>query len=428
VDVMIDDSYEHVLHATIPPLLEEAEFYSFKDHTMGVKPFLHSTEGRVFSHSLAPPTKTGCTCAVCLLCHQMTRSYGQYLQLKLWVVMCGGGRCLETEIHEEVTVKAIVFKEIQSHPTYVLETPAQKRSAIALAAQGEISRVSAYEIKKGKDVTPQDYIHGQGFIGQDRGVVCEDLRGEMVAFKGVSPLEIGDTPIFSPSNHHSATASLETRGHLFVHEKAVMHNISVRYLWVDSVREIPGYAKTGRQWKQWRQYERNNYDVHEVDLGVRWSLVVGEELDVSDVPWARKIGGEYRLGLLDYMKQPIGECLPPYPAIDGDHTKGEGFFWNLSSNRGKSVEGYMIYDSTVWTADVFRVEEVKDPDVGPWTLNMWLERSGAVVLSNFHLGCCSYEVRGKRVEFSRCVHRKVLRRIVAGVFYFYLQPYRDKKT
>jgi len=78
-DVVVDDAFT-TTDPGVKIVSYASEFFSRKDQSVKVEPFLHDTEGRVFSHPVCGrPVKSECPCRVCSISAQLSQTYGDYV-------------------------------------------------------------------------------------------------------------------------------------------------------------------------------------------------------------------------------------------------------------------------------------------------------------------------------------------------------------
>jgi len=280
-DLAIDDAY---LDGTVP-WVPKAYRWSLKDHSPGCLPFLHTSEGRVFSDA---PTgfAEGCPCWECRVSAQSSLSYGEFLQLRGATAVLGGSRCRLFH-HQDVRAKADLYKKLCSQPAVRLHAPEEMRAALALSTDVALVPAPGFVLKMGGigEGTPFHIQHKVSFVGKlEIDERCARLEGKNVHFVGVSPSILGDTITkpgpWTDSSHVFAPDVLTLRN----------HQMTFQHVWLLH-QDVVGYVPTGYSWNHYREYTRAWRD-HDVPVVV-YSGVVGEVLSEDDV-WHRSVPGVYQ--------------------------------------------------------------------------------------------------------------------------------------
>jgi len=285
--VLIDDAY---LGGTIK-MEPKSEFWSLKDHSGNLPPFLHSYEGRAFSHlPRANDNVSPCPCSICRVISTIVITYGEFCLLKSLSIFFGAASCHLIQYSDAIKAKGVMFKMLHSSSHVSISSSVDVRSLLALCDEIPMEVIGSNKVTLGNGVIEKNLIvHSVGIIKDSVNERCDILDGARVIFIDVLPSILCQTKILP----YSKTYVDSVNYHVFSSSAhRALAQGAARWIWTHDINVI-GYNRTGFEWKGFFQHER----VQQVDAFItQYSLVSGEDVtDIDDISWTVYVPGFYKI-------------------------------------------------------------------------------------------------------------------------------------
>jgi len=287
-DVIVDDAFDT---KEMAPLNYDPQtlWYSKKDQSGSVAPFMHRTEGRVFSHQLEQRPGSPCPCVRCRLIHDLSPTAGMHSFLWSVLVQLKGSPCNYMATTSDLHVRGQTQAQLLAGAVISMTTPAVQRAVLSLLYQLPLEAVHPLQVQMTmgpEHLRTSDWTHGYGFrcLTQDARIVdtTSFLREQRVRLCGIDPILLQGVKV-KHSAELDAHALCATRDHARI-------MMGHRFLWYPDSRALPGYKAIGQIFRGLHGYEMERLD-QEV-LEVSYSLWEGFETKEPEI--YATIPGKYK--------------------------------------------------------------------------------------------------------------------------------------
>jgi len=248
--ILIDDAY---LGGTVA-MEPKSEYWSLKDLTNTMLPFLHAHESREFSHFPRSPNNVSpCPCCICRVISTNVTTYGEFCLLKSLTIFFGGASCHLIQYSDAIKAKGVMFKMLHSSSHVSISSSVDVRSLLALCDEVPMEVIGSNKVSLGNGVIDKNLIvHSVGIIKDSVHERCEVLEGARVIFIDVLPSILCQTKILP----YSKTYIDGINYHVFSSSAyRALAQGAARWIWVHDINVI-GYERTGFEWKGFYQHEQ----------------------------------------------------------------------------------------------------------------------------------------------------------------------------
>lgn len=211
-----------------------SKYFSIKKPvSLGVDPFYHDREGRVYSHEATDSSQSPCRCELCELIHSFSNSSDAMLIRRLMTTL-GAHTCAQDVWADDLRVRDILLT-IRSGAVDRQRIPDR---IVRLVAMHQPIAITATRV-------------AQGTLCEKR-VNTGYLRNREVVFVGIPPSVLGDEPYITVK----AKMSYDRHENvvLITDHMSGVHSTIAREVW--SPVEIPGFRSTGRSIGDFREQLR----------------------------------------------------------------------------------------------------------------------------------------------------------------------------
>jgi len=391
-DVCVDDAY---LQGTVP-WNPKSVWWSLKCHDEGVFPFLHSREGRKFSHVVVG-IDSPCPCMVCKVIAESVACLSDFILIKSASIILDGASCNLVDHALELQQKGDLFKKLCSAPVVNLVKPQEFRAALALSSDilCDVLTPSKIRLTSFSSGDPLIIVHKMGFSGGTTKLKCDVLEGKPVSFYGVDPTILGDTKTYRPSPG-------DPNGIVFAVSASILFKVGYypSQLWTLD-QEVVGYSPTGYEWSGYHSFRRRKVQV--TKNYSEYSLAAGIDVrGMEDIIWTKDTPNTYRVT--------IEQALSLSVEVDGWHegkfTLKHPFRVDMKGDELPPDPNFnFVVDSE--SNDQFQGVEVFDED-RDWKISQVQCRGGLFFILP-RTSNCFYYFRDNVLTSSPCMHDHVLR-------------------
>lgn len=257
-DVVVDDAF-----ITTQPGVQTrsyvSPFWSRKDQTSSVSPFLHSTEGRVWSKNVEWfHQESTCPCQICSVSANVSPRYGDYCFIRSTCVVLGSSLCLRSENSSEIEAKARVLASISVSPSVQLHSGIDIRGVLSLLDEMPIAAVGPLEVRKASEgfLSRKEMIRKVGFVSVDSSSIEDIFVGKSIVLRGVPAEIFGSTPLTTRSSSTTKPSFIEGEILFCASRESALTVAYYEKIWYPDDRPVPGYLLTGRRFREFVEFSR----------------------------------------------------------------------------------------------------------------------------------------------------------------------------